>query len=36
MVLLRFDLDFDPTWPIFRSGLDLIKINILTKIGSKL
>ena len=25
------DLVFDPTWPTFNSGLDVIKMNILTK-----
>ena len=31
MVLLRFDLVFDLTWPICGSGLYFIKLNILTK-----
>jgi len=25
------DLVFDPTWPIFELGLDIVKTNILTK-----
>jgi len=25
------DLVFDPTWPIFKLGLDNVKTNILTK-----
>ena len=31
MVLLRLDLVFDLTCPIFNTGLDFIKFNILTK-----
>jgi len=29
------DLVFDPTWPIFELGLDIVKANILTKFHNK-